>query len=184
MKVSIMLGVPYYWRTLDHDTQNDPLLHSIIRSADIIMPWGVGRYNDNSYPNVAANTLIQDINWCKSNSVDYVPLVFPGFSWGNLKGDYTLYDQIPRLKGDFIWKQIAGAKSAGAKSLYVAMFDEIDEGTAIFKCARSNELPLNGDGRFVGIEAGLDSDYYLWLVGQGARWFHGDPGFGLIKPVR
>jgi len=183
-KVSIMLGVPYYWRTLERDTQNDPLLHTLIKSADIIMPWGVGRYNNNSYSDVAAVRLIQDINWCKSNNVHYVPLVFPGFSWGNLKGDYTIYDQIPRLKGDFIWKQISGAKSAGAKSLYVAMFDEIDEGTAIFKCARNNELPLNGTGRFVGIEDDLGSDYYLWLVGQGASWFHGDTDFGLIKPVR
>lgn len=184
LKVSVMLGVPYYWRTLDHDTQNDPLLHSIIKSADIIMPWAVGRYNNNNYSDIATVTLKQDIDWCKGNNVDYVPLVFPGFSWGNLKGDYTIYDKIPRLKGDFIWKQISGAKAAGVKSLYVAMFDEIDEGTAIFKCARSNELPLNGAGRFVGIETDLASDYYLWLVGQGARWFHGDINLGPVKPVR
>jgi hypothetical protein len=183
-KVSVMLGVPYYWRTLDHDTQNDPLLHSIIRSADIIMPWAVGRYNNDSYSGVATARLNQDIEWCKANKVGYMPLVFPGFSWGNLKGDVSLYDQIPRLKGDFLWKQIYGAKTAGAKSLYVAMFDEIDEGTAIYKCARSNELPLNGAGRFVGIEADLPSDYYLWLVGQGASWFHGAANFGVSKPVR
>jgi hypothetical protein len=184
MKVSIMLGVPYYWRTLDHDTQNDPLLHSLIKNADIIMPWAVGRYNNNSYSDVATTTLNLDIDWCKNNKVSYVPLVFPGFSWGNLKGDFSLYDQIPRLKGDFMWKQIAGAKSAGAKSLYVSMFDEIDEGTAIYKCSRSNELPLNGSGRFVGIETDLSSDYYLWLAGQGANWFHGVSNLGFIKPVR
>ncbi len=184
LKVSIMLGVPYYWRTLERDTQNDPLLHSLIKSADIIMPWAVGRYNNNSYSDVAISRLNQDISWCKNENVGYIPLVFPGFSWGNLKGDFSLYDQIPRLKGDFMWKQISGAKETGAKSLYVAMFDEIDEGTAIFKCARSNELPLNGGGRFVGIEEDLGSDYYLWLAGQGARWFHGEPNFNYIKPVR
>ncbi|MCK7531335.1 MAG: hypothetical protein MZV63_10025 [Marinilabiliales bacterium] len=155
LKVSIMLGVPYYWRTLERDTQNDALLHTLIKSADIIMPWAVGRYNNNSYSDVASSRLNQDISWCKNANVGYIPLVFPGFSWGNLKGDFSLYDQIPRLKGDFMWKQIAGAKEWGAKSLYVAMFDEIDEGTAIFKCARSNELPLNGTGRFVGIEDDL-----------------------------
>jgi len=101
-----------------------------------------------------------------------------------LKNDFSKYDQIPRLKGDFIWKQIAGARQAGAKSLYVAMFDEIDEGTAIYKCAKEGELPLNGAGRFVGIEAELDSDYYLWLVGQGTRWFHGEGTYGFTKPVR
>lgn len=183
-KVSIMLGVPYYWRTLDHDTQNNSLLHTLIDSADIVMPWAVGRYNNDSYSGVSAVRMLQDLAWCKNKNVTYVPLVFPGFSWGNLKSDYTIYDKIPRLKGEFLWKQIAGAKAAGAKSLYVAMFDEIDEGTAIYKCARNNELPLNGDGRFVGIEDDLDSDYYLWLVGQGANWFHGTAGYGFTKPVR
>lgn len=32
-----------------------------------------------------------------------------------------------------------GAIRAGAEMIYVAMFDEIDEGTAIFKCAK--EVP-------------------------------------------
>ncbi|HEX2975712.1 MAG TPA: glycoside hydrolase family 71/99-like protein [Bacteroidales bacterium] len=183
-KVSIMLGVPYYWRTLDHDTQNNNLLHTLIKDADIIMPWAVGRYNNNSYPNTATSTLINDLAWCRTNNVTYVPLVFPGFSWGNLKNDFTIYNQTPRLKGDFMWNQIAGAKQAGARALYIAMFDEIDEGTAIFKCAKEGNLPLNASGRFVGIEAELASDYYLWLAGQGAKWFHGDETFGVTKPVR
>ena len=183
-KVSIMLGVPYYWRTLDHDTQSDTSLYTMIKGVDIIMPWAVGRYNSNTYNSVSGGTLSADLAWCKKYSVHYVPLVFPGFSWANLKNDFSKYDQIPRLKGDFIWKQIAGARQAGAKSLYVAMFDEIDEGTAIYKCAKEGELPLNGAGRFVGIEAELDSDYYLWLVGQGTRWFHGEGTYGFTKPVR
>ena len=35
--------------------------------------------------------------------------------------------------------------------LYVAMFDEIDEGTAIYKCLRQNEVPSNE----------YSSDYYV-----------------------
>ena len=35
--------------------------------------------------------------------------------------------------------------------LYVAMFDEIDEGTAIYKCLRKNEVPSNESS----------SDYYV-----------------------
>jgi hypothetical protein len=169
---------------MDHDTQNNPLLHTLIKSSDIIMPWAVGRYNNDSYQNTATGNLINDLAWCRTNNVTYVPLVFPGFSWGNLRNDYNIYNQIPRLKGDFLWNQIAGAKAAGARSLYVAMFDEIDEGTAIFKCAKEGNLPLNSSGRFVGIESELASDYYLWLAGQGAAWFHGNNSYGVTRPIR
>jgi hypothetical protein len=101
-----------------------------------------------------------------------------------MHNDPTKYNEIPREKGDFLWKQVASAKQEGARSLYVAMFDEVDEGTAIFKTNKEDHLPLNGTGKFVGIESDLASDYYLWLTGQGARWFHGENGFGNTKPIR
>jgi hypothetical protein len=183
-KTSILLGVPYYWRTLTKDTENAPALHALIKTADVIMPWAVGRYNASTYTSVAGTTLPGDIAWCKTNKIDYAPLVFPGFSWGNLKNDQTQYNQIPRAKGDFLWQQIAGAKMSGAEALYVAMFDEVDEGTAIFKTKKEGETPLNGEGKFVGIEADLDPDFYLWLTGEGAKWFHGAKGYGAQKPAR
>jgi hypothetical protein len=58
--------------------------------------------------------------------------------------------------------------------IYQAMFDEIDEGTAIFKCTNS---PPVGESRFVTYE-GLPSDHYLWLTGMGARLLRGE-----IKPT-
>ena len=65
------------------------------------------------------------------------------------------------------------------------MFDEVDEGTAIFKVKRENEVPLvDGGYKFVGIEADLESDYYLWLTGQAANWFHGESGYSITKPTR
>ena len=50
--------------------------------------------------------------------------------------------------------------------LYIAMFDEIDEGTAIFKCAK--RVPV-GKSRFVPVDDDIESDHYLWLVGQAGR---------------
>src|SRR5882672_2022032 len=78
------------------------------------------------------------------------------------------------------------AKSVGAESLYVAMFDEIDEGTAIYKVSNEDKVPLNGDSglKFVGVEKDLPTDYYLWLIGQGASWFHGEGNYDTAKPVR
>jgi hypothetical protein len=61
-----------------------------------------------------------------------MPVVFPGFSWSNLKRT-ARPNQIPRLRGEFLWRQAYNAKIAGATMLKIAMFDEVDEGTAIFK---------------------------------------------------
>ena len=80
-------------------------------------------------------------------------------------------DKIPRRKGQFFWSQIAAAKLAGAEMIYVAMFDEVDEGTAIFKCTNQ---PPTGDGvPFVTYE-GLPSDFYLRLTGQAGRLIRGE----------
>ena len=46
--------------------------------------------------------------------------------------------------------------------LYVAMFDDVDEGTAIFKCT---DNPPVGESCFLTYE-GLPSDYCLWLTGK------------------
>ena len=48
--------------------------------------------------------------------------------------------------------------------IYVAMFDEIDEGTAIFKCAHT--VPVAEGSRFVPLDAEIRSDHYLWLTGK------------------
>jgi len=52
----------------------------------------------------------------------------------------------------------------------VAMFDEVDEGTAIFKCV--NEVPVGQASKFLGFE-GLPSDFYLKLVGAGTKLMQG-----------
>jgi glycoprotein endo-alpha-1,2-mannosidase len=108
----------------------------------------------------------------KREGKSYAPTVFPGFSWHNMKGDGS--DKIPRNKGEFFWKQIAGAIESGAEMLYVAMFDEIDEGTAIMKCAHT--VPV-GKSMFVPYEREVPSDHYLWLAGMAARMLRGEIPF-------
>lgn len=70
---------------------------------------------------------------------------------------------IARNHGQFFWRQLSGAASAGAQMVYVAMFDEIDEGTAIFKISR--RVPV-GESKFVPLDDDIPSDHYLWLAGR------------------
>ena len=177
---SILLGVPAFWRTLSMDALPDRRLHSLLEQADVIHPWFVGRYNNDSYGRIQ-EVIRQDLEWCRAHGKDYIPVVFPGFSWFNLKnGVAAPLNQIPRLGGEFLWKQVAGAIDAGARSIYIAMFDEIDEGTAIFKCA--NEVPA-GESPFLSYE-GVEPDRYLWLAGMAAKMLRGEIPFSSTMPLR
>lgn len=177
---SVMLGVPTYWRELNRDSLRDSALHEIMKLADVVSPWMVGRFG---HPNDATRNgekLIQpDIAWCTENKLDYLPVVFPGFSWFNLHGGPL--NQIPRRKGEFLWSQFIAAKKAGATMIYVAMFDEVDEGTAIFKC--TNDVPVSNESKFVGYE-GLPSDFYLRLTGAGGKLLRGEIPVSNEVPVK
>lgn len=167
---TVMLGLPTHWRTLDKDCVNDPLLHGLVRMADVVSPWTVGRYSTPAEArNYGETTLAADLEWCRRAGKEFMPVAFPGFSWSNMKPGSPL-NQIPRLKGEFLWSQFAAARKAGATMIYQAMFDEVDEGTAIFKC---RDEPPVGESRFVGLE-GLPSDFYLKLTGAGGRMLRGE----------
>jgi hypothetical protein len=170
---TVLLGIPTGWRTLDGDAVADRSLHELLLKADVLSPWTVGRYDSpRAAGRFAEERWKPDLEWCRKHDKEYLPVVFPGFSWHNLNPDKPL-NQIPRLKGEFLWSQFVAAKKAGATMIYQAMFDEMDEATAIFKC--SNRPPV-GDSKFVA-EEDVPSDHYLWLVGMGGRVLRGDvPG--------
>lgn len=167
---SVMLGVPTGFREQNRDSVKDPALHDVLKLADVISPWTVGRYGKPAEAARQGEKVWQpDIAWCAERKADFLPVVFPGFSWFNMMGKQ--YEAMPRLKGEFLWSQFVAAKRAGATMIYVAMFDEVDEGTAIFKC--TNDTPVGEGVRFLTYE-GLPSDFYLRLTGAGAKLLRGD----------
>ena len=165
---SIMLGVPAYWREPGSgDCVDDDSIETLIKDVDIIMPWlvgvydykdevgaGGGKFSDYFSSRIEEKKLGSyvykqgDFSQAEEYDVEYCPLVFAGFSDRNIHPNNKVYE---RYSGDFYWQQIYKFINKGAKMLYVAMFDEIDEGTAIYKCLRKSEVPSNTYG----------SDYYV-----------------------
>ena len=62
--------------------------------------------------------------------------------------------------------------------MHLSMFDEVDEGTALFKV--TSEPPENA--HFVGYD-GLPSDWYLRLVREGIAMLRGKRPFSEAIPI-
>ncbi|HXB72136.1 MAG TPA: glycoside hydrolase family 71/99-like protein [Candidatus Acidoferrales bacterium] len=174
--VTYMGGTPAHWGTLTADSRQDPAWAGVYATMDVVQPWNVGRYGSlEAVDRWKQDVLVPDVKLADLNHQIYMPVIFPGFSWHNLKRN-AKENQIPRLGGEFFWRQAYNAKMAGAKVLKIAMFDEVDEGTAILKAVshrkeapdRGYWLTLDADG------AELPSDWYLRLAGEITRMFHGE----------
>ena len=65
--------------------------------------------------------------------------------------------------------------------LYIAMFDEVNEGTAIFKV--SDNPPVSNVAKFVGMD-GKPSDHYLWLTGEAGKMLRKEIPLSIEMPER
>jgi len=161
-------GVPGQWRTGSGDSRPD--FAKVYESLDMLMPWAVGRLMDEGY----AKWVKADLVYCKAHGVDFQADIYPGFSFHNSKESSPM-NQIPRRHGDFMWAQFAVARQAGVQSVYISMFDEMNEGTAIFKCAEDASMVPAGK-EFLTLDADgvkVSSDFYLRLVNNGGRMIKG-----------
>ena len=185
---AVMLGVPTFWRDLNADCVHDPYLHELIRMADIVLPWMVQRFSPLIHNDMDRyrDVIIDDLKWCRNAGIDYVPCVTPGFSWHNLSrfefpDDVKPVGSIPRQGGRFYWQQLSTAITVGAEMIYVAMFDEVNEGTAIFKI--SDNPPVSNVAKFVAND-GRPSDWYLWLTGEAGRMLRKEKPLVFTPPER
>ncbi len=170
-RVTLLGGVPARWRTLTRDSQTDAKWAGVYRAFDILSPWTVGRFRDaRGIDRFYAEEVRKDLAETRRLGIEYLPVVYPGFSWHNMNPDAP-FNAIPRRGGRFYWRQVERALGAGATMLYGAMFDEVDEGTAMFKVASSRRdaptdvavVTLDVDGE------PLPSDWYLRLAREAQK---------------
>ena len=181
-------GTPRAWRTGTRDSKGTAQTSTIpgdqenfepvYQSYDMISPWMVGRIKNNADADaMLTGTMIPDKTYLDARNIDYMPVIFPGFAWSQWNtGDIN---SAPRNAGEFMWKQARNIKSLGVSSMYFAMFDEYDEGTAIMKNATDWSM-LPTDQYFLSSSADgiwCSSDFQLRVAGDSVEMLKG------IKPV-
>ncbi|WP_084187204.1 carbohydrate-binding protein [Andreprevotia chitinilytica] len=171
--VYVIGGVPTYWRTGTNDSKTG--FADVYKSLDMLSPWFVGRFGTLADADSwTTNQWQPDVTYTKQNNITYQPVIWPGFAWSNMKSG-SPRNQIPRLHGDFMWRQAWDMKRIGVNTGYIAMFDEYDEGTAIAKAAENSSM-VPTDQYFLTLDAdgvAVSSDFYLRLTGDINRLFQG-----------
>jgi hypothetical protein len=158
----VIAGGGAYWR--EHD---GPEWVKAIERLDATVPWNVG----NTYKDKAAivhaqtKTWVADRDELAKHGTLWIPVVYAGTSSNNLRKAAWGTHTTPRRKGDFLWEQFHTlSQMGGVDTIFLAMFDEVDEGTAILKV--SNTPPT--EAHFLTYE-GMPSDWYMRLVGLGEK---------------
>lgn len=158
------------WRTIEN-----PEWAKVYRRFDAYKPWNVG--NTMMSPEdgrlmAATHYWEEDVKEAHKHGMMYMPVIYPGFAWDNLMRAYNqpqnVGHSISRRGGAFYWEQFVTATEVKADTIFLAMFDEVDEGTAIFKV--TNDPPVNA---YFATYEGKPSDWYLRLAGYGTRMFRG-----------
>lgn len=166
-------GLGFYWREGKNDARAGQEWAGIYRSFDVINPWSVGRYgstNINEAQQFLEEVVVGDLEETQKLGILYLPVIWPGTSWRNLmrnRGEDSPFNHMPRYCGAFYWQQAINVINAGAKQIFIAMFDEVDEGTSMYKMIEnadrlpknSDLIPLNVDGCII------KNDFYLRLAG-------------------
>ncbi len=102
----------------------------------------------------------------RNRGQDFYPHIWPGFSWANLTktpaNPPTAYTD--RNGGQYYWTMARNwINSGGADRMFVGMFDEYDEGTAIIPMSDDPPDPVPEYGRFIDNQ-GKPSDWWLMLT--------------------
>lgn len=165
--VTVMGGTPRAWGTPGTADSNGAAgWAATYAQLNIVQPWTVGAYGDIDDANgYMTQYLVPDMALTAKNNQLYMPVIFPGGS-----------ASVHRLGGTFYWQQAYNTRSVGAPMVKIAMFDEVNEGTALFKVAslRSeapnwpNWITLDADGDT------LPSDWYMRLGYETQRIYHGE----------
>ncbi|KAJ6509668.1 hypothetical protein DFH09DRAFT_1374678 [Mycena vulgaris] len=188
----IFAGVPSHWRTPGAGDAHADLAWAALwlggdGAVDAVSPWSVGRFSTSADVEawaaerwagdaelVARHNEGIELRGEGGRKVDYVPVVLPGGSGFNLSEGKWAFNGIKRNGGKFLWSQIFHAKRLkGVRSMYGAMWDEYDEGTAFLPVIEKKRLlPESEAWPFLALdEDGYDlpSDWYMRIAGFAAE---------------
>ena len=174
---ALFVVVPTQWQAPGGEWWGD-----LLQAVDYVSPSNVGGFGSvDEAAELGVTVLAPGAADADAAGVGYAPVVWPGLS-GSAGSSLNA---VPRDGGRFYWRQVHEAVAAGADALYVASFDGMDDGTAMFKLVPGiGALPVGG--RFLSLDVDgydLPSDWFLRLGGESGRLLRGEIPMSLALPI-
>lgn len=187
---TVMGGVPWFWDTIKTSSAHSGVeWPDVFAMLDVIQPWTVGAYGSvGDVDGFKVNHYVPDVAQVKANGHGqlYMPVLFPGGSnynqtlHGGTDPQNATLNSVRREGGQFLWRQAADTRGAGADLVKIAMFDEVNEGTALFKTA-ATRADAPAEGAWLTNDADgikLPNDWYLRLGYEIGRMYRGESAVG------
>lgn len=172
VKVWLVGGIPFYWNKEISDCKVG--FRDVFLMFDTVTPWSIGRFNAATF-DVHKDMIRKQVELCAANNVIYKPVMWAGFSWHNRKsnensqnrlimGDNTVPYFVPRENGSLLWKQFRFYKELRLVCFSYAMWNEDDEGTALFSHQTdSHKLPKD---ILIPDKGATSPDFYIRLLAE------------------
>jgi len=173
-QATLVAGVDNKWR------QGTPEFQTMLMRCQALQPWSIGRVTTDTvsgYRVPFTGEWDEDIAVCKAHHVMFIPVInsgthiagpppgVQGVFNGRFNAPWPGLPVVPRRQGNYLWQYFVAASKTGViDGAFVAMFDEVNEGTQIEKI--NNKPPVQAP--FLTYDGATD-DYYLRLVGTGAK---------------
>lgn len=191
-EVYVMGGVPISWRTSPKEGGWD----EVFLRLDMVSPWRTIFATQDDEVSITTNNIDRmraDIDYCQANEIDYAPVVSPGASTATQHDNPDSFNWKKRSGGQFLWNQVYQVckayadKDVETRFIYGAMYDEVDEGTAIYKMAtNNNEAPAGGKYEVCTLDEdgyNLPSDWYLRIAGEAQKMLEGSLGLSKTMSI-
>ena len=148
-----------------------------------IVPWNVGHAPYDKKDGVSRAYVA---NWKEDKAIAenlgmmWIPTIYPGFAWVNMHKNVEVAPPIiDRRKGQFLWDQLYAIGQVEPDCVLLAMFDEVDEGTAFFKIEPNPPEGMN----LLGTD-GMPSDWIMQLVREARRIIRSGEDFPKEMPLK
>jgi hypothetical protein len=176
--VTVIGGVSPFWMEL-------PEWKDVLAMLDVVQPWNVGAYgSDGDLDWQLQNRIKPQLAATEASGQLYMPTVFPASSGRDQANGNRPSEGAASLGGAFFWHQAFDDRGAGVRTIKIAMFDEVGEGTSLLKIASDASqtppqiawLNLDADG------LRLPHDWNLRIAHEVVGLFHGQPGYTRTVP--